>query len=205
MPAGSSSPSTTSDLILNFFPSENPGSQECHYAWSSASSHDIVNTSNSSNPSPSVTQLCPTLCDAIDCSLPDSSVHGILQASILSELPFSSPRDLPDPELEPGSSALQEDSLPSEPPGKSTVSDLTTFLPPPAANLLAVLFVIRIYCNRGVHSGDSLQDKGSFTASTDKAPRGPENEALPSLPLPWVPATLKLKHSPGWRALSAPW
>ena len=30
-----------------------------------------------------VTQSCPTLCDPIDCSLPDSSVHGILQASIL--------------------------------------------------------------------------------------------------------------------------
>ena len=28
-------------------------------------------------------QLCPTLCDAMDCSLPGSSVHGILQARIL--------------------------------------------------------------------------------------------------------------------------
>ena len=24
-----------------------------------------------------VTQLCPTLCDSMDCSLPGSSVHGI--------------------------------------------------------------------------------------------------------------------------------
>ena len=30
-----------------------------------------------------VAQLCPTLCDPIDCSLPGSSVHGILQARIL--------------------------------------------------------------------------------------------------------------------------
>ena len=30
-----------------------------------------------------VTQLCPTLCDPIDCSPPGSSVHGILQARIL--------------------------------------------------------------------------------------------------------------------------
>ena len=29
------------------------------------------------------TQLCPTLCDPKDCSLPGSSVHGILQARIL--------------------------------------------------------------------------------------------------------------------------
>ena len=30
-----------------------------------------------------VTQSCPTLCDPMDCSLPGSSVHGILQARIL--------------------------------------------------------------------------------------------------------------------------
>ena len=41
-----------------------------------------------------------------------------------SGLPFPSPRDLPDPGIEPGSLALQEDALPSEPPGKSqTFSD----------------------------------------------------------------------------------
>ena len=30
-----------------------------------------------------VTQLCPALCDPVDCSRPGSSVHGILQARIL--------------------------------------------------------------------------------------------------------------------------
>ena len=30
-----------------------------------------------------VTQLCPTLCDPIDSSLPGSSVHGIFQARVL--------------------------------------------------------------------------------------------------------------------------
>ena len=30
-----------------------------------------------------VTQLCLTLCDPMDCSLPGSFVHGILQARIL--------------------------------------------------------------------------------------------------------------------------
>ena len=30
-----------------------------------------------------VTLLCPTLCDPMDCSLPGSSVHRILQARIL--------------------------------------------------------------------------------------------------------------------------
>ena len=37
-----------------------------------------------------------------------------------SGLPFPSPRDLPDPRIEPASSALQADVLPSEPPGKLT-------------------------------------------------------------------------------------
>ena len=59
---------------------------------------------------------CPTLCDPMDCSPPESSFHGVFQARILSGLPFPSPGDLPDPGIEPGSLALQADSLPSEPP-----------------------------------------------------------------------------------------
>ena len=35
-----------------------------------------------------------------------------------SGLPFPSPGDLPNPGIKPGSSALQADTLPSEPPGK---------------------------------------------------------------------------------------
>ena len=35
-----------------------------------------------------------------------------------SGLPFSSPGDLPNPGIEPGSPALQTAALPSEPPGK---------------------------------------------------------------------------------------
>ena len=38
-----------------------------------------------------VAQACPTLCDPMDCSLPGSSVHGILQARILEWLTFPSP------------------------------------------------------------------------------------------------------------------
>ena len=30
-----------------------------------------------------VAQLCPTLCDLMDCNLPGSSLHGILQARVL--------------------------------------------------------------------------------------------------------------------------
>ena len=63
-----------------------------------------------------ITQSCPTLCIPMDCSLPGSSIHGILQARILEwvAIPFS--RDLPDPGLKHSSSALQTNSLLSEPP-----------------------------------------------------------------------------------------
>ena len=50
-------------------------------------------------------QLCPTLCDLRDGSLPGFSVHGIFQARILGGLPFPSPGDLPDPGIEPVSLA----------------------------------------------------------------------------------------------------
>ena len=40
----------------------------------------------------SVAQLCPILCDPIDCSPPGSSVHGILQAKILKQIALSSSR-----------------------------------------------------------------------------------------------------------------
>ena len=53
-----------------------------------------------------VTQSCPTFCVSMGCSLPDSSVHGILQAR--EHLPFPSPGDLPDPGMEPESPALQD-------------------------------------------------------------------------------------------------
>ena len=68
-----------------------------------------------------VTHLCPTVCDVTDYSLRGFSVHRIPQARILEWAAIPSPRDLPDSGIEPGSPALQEDSLLSEPPAKPTV------------------------------------------------------------------------------------
>ena len=62
-------------------------------------------------------QLCPTLCDPMDCSPPGSSVHGFPRQEHWNQLPFSSPWDLPDPGIKlipPVSPALQVDSLPTE-------------------------------------------------------------------------------------------
>ena len=64
-----------------------------------------------------VAQLCPTFYDPMDCSLPGSSVLGILQARNW-RIAFPSPGVLPDPSTEPRSPALHLDSLLSEPPGK---------------------------------------------------------------------------------------
>ena len=52
----------------------------------------------------------------MDCSLPGSSVHWILQARILDWVAFPFSRGLPAPGIEPRSPALQEDSLPPAPP-----------------------------------------------------------------------------------------
>ena len=59
-----------------------------------------------------------TLCDPMDCSLPGSSVHGIVQARTLEWVAFPSPGDLPDPGIEPESSALAGAFFTADPPGK---------------------------------------------------------------------------------------
>ena len=59
-------------------------------------------------------QSCSTLCDPMDHSLPGSSVHGILQARILAWVAVPSSRGSSQPsEIEPRSSTLQVDSLPT--------------------------------------------------------------------------------------------
>ena len=65
-----------------------------------------------------VTQSYLTLWEPIDCSPRGSSVHGISQARILEwvAIPFS--RESFQPRIKPRSSALQADSLLSEPPEK---------------------------------------------------------------------------------------
>ena len=65
-----------------------------------------------------VSQLCPTLCNPVGCSLPGSSVRAILQARVLEWVAVPSPGDLPNPGIEPGFPTLQADALPSEPPGE---------------------------------------------------------------------------------------
>ena len=46
-------------------------------------------------------QSCPTLCNSMDCRLPGSPVHGILQARILEQVDVPSSGDLPNPGIKP--------------------------------------------------------------------------------------------------------
>ena len=64
-----------------------------------------------------VTQLCPTLCNPMDCSPPGSSIHGILQARIVEWVAISFSRGSSQPRDQSQSPILQVDSLLSEPPG----------------------------------------------------------------------------------------
>ena len=62
-----------------------------------------------------VSQSCLTLCDHTDCSLPGSSVLGILQARVLEWIAILFSRGSSQPGVGPGPPALQADFLPSEP------------------------------------------------------------------------------------------
>ena len=63
-----------------------------------------------------VTKSFPTLCNPMDCSPPGSSVSGFSRKEYWSGSPFPTPRDLPDPGIEPAS-ALVGGFFTTEPPG----------------------------------------------------------------------------------------
>ena len=74
-----------------------------------------------------VTQSCLTFCNPMDCSPPGSSIHGYSPGKntgggchVLLH------GDLPDPEIKPRSPTLQVDSLPSEPTGKPTNTEVSS-------------------------------------------------------------------------------
>ena len=64
-----------------------------------------------------VNQSCSTLCNPVN-----YTVRGILQARILEWVALPSPGDLPAPEIEPASTALQADPFPAEQTGKPLFS-----------------------------------------------------------------------------------
>ena len=75
-----------------------------------------------------VDQSCPTFCNPMDCGPPGFSAHGILQARILEWIAISVSRGSFQPRDQTRSSALQADSLSSEPPGKSKLFPNTSLM-----------------------------------------------------------------------------
>ena len=71
-----------------------------------------------------VAQLCLTLSDPMDHSLPGSYIHEIFQVRILEWVAISFSMDLPDPGIKSRSPILQADSLPYKPPGNPEKIDL---------------------------------------------------------------------------------
>ena len=117
-----------------------------------------------------VAQLCLTLCDPVDCSLPGSSVHGMNSPGqeYWSWLPFPSQGDLPEPGIELGSPALQADSLSSEPPGKVlryfSSSKIQLNLMVPASATYWESLVAQLVKNPSANTGDA-RDAGSILGS----------------------------------------
>ena len=110
-----------------------------------------------------------------------------------SGLPCPSPGDLPNPGIKPRSSALQVDSLPSEPPGK--VADyLSIYIPPPHTHtctrahthILLVLLSLPISFSRGFSlSLDSLNQQQGI--SNSRCVRLTEGVFLIIPKMQWVP------------------
>ena len=98
-------------------------------------------------------QLCPTLCNPMDCSLPGSSLHGILQTRILERVSIPSSRGSSQPrDQTPVSWHLlhwQASSLPlshqeslKEVDSKKTIQGSSSFMFFPTVSLIASIFPV---------------------------------------------------------------
>ena len=110
-----------------------------------------------------------------------------------SELPFSSPEDLPDPGIELGSPKLQADALPPEPPGKPypTVSHQGEEYESAASQ------VTRVEKNLPANAGD-LRDAG-LTPGSGRPPGGGNGNPNQYYCLG------NLKDRGAWQAGYSPW
>ena len=73
-------------------------------------------------------QSCPTFCDPMDCSPPDSSVHGILQTKILEWVVMLSPRVSSQPRDWTPVSCIAEGFFTTQLPGKPNIAyEVLTF------------------------------------------------------------------------------
>ena len=88
-----------------------------------------------------VAKSCPT-CDPMDCKLPSSSVHRVLQARILEWVAISFSRGSSWPRDQTWSPALQTDYLPTEPWGKP-MTNLDSILKSKDITLLTKVHLVK--------------------------------------------------------------
>ena len=116
-----------------------------------------------------VAQLCPTLCDPVDCSPPGSSVHGFSRQEYWSGLPFPSPGDLPNPRTEARSPALKADSLRPEPPKLTmwvlVALTLSGFLDPTANSFLWTSSALQVSWLISPPIGEPLTPRGDWISA----------------------------------------
>ena len=90
-------------------------------------------------------QLCLILCDPIDWHLPDSSVHGILQARILEWIAMTSSRgsSRPKDQIHVSHVSLHwfSSSLPLGPSGKPNIFVLIYFKPSVLASIIYLCYI----------------------------------------------------------------
>ena len=140
-----------------------------------------------------VTQSCPTLCNPMDYSPPDSSVKGIFfRQEFWSRLPCPLQRCLPDPGIKPGSPALQADSLPSEPPGSLLAKSKCIFWRKAFYFVQTNIFTDFIYVclpggSGGKESAGSAEDPGSMLGSGRSPGEGHGNPlSILAWRIPWT-------------------
>ena len=92
-------------VIQAYAPTSN--TEEAEVEWFYEDLQDLLESGSE------ITQLCPTLCDPMECSLPGSSVHGIFQARILEWVAISFSRASFRP-----SDQTRVSFFTNEPPGK---------------------------------------------------------------------------------------
>ena len=120
-PPGLPSSLTPSSLWLHCNSLSRLGEQKC--VWNSCSNSGKRDLVSQLEVKVLVAQMCPAICDPVDEALLSM---GFSRQQYWSRLP---PGDLTNTEIEPGSPALQADSLPPEPPGKPLVISRVTTLP----------------------------------------------------------------------------
>ena len=129
--------------------------------------------------------MCLTLCEPMDCSLPDSSVHGIFQARVLEWVAFSSSRNLPDPRIKPSfpvPPALAGRFFTTEPPVRYICIYISIHL-----GYIYIYMYICVYAAVAAAATKSLQSCPTLCDHIDSSPPGsPVPGILQARTLEWV-------------------